>query len=113
MDLDTMLTHYAPDAEMVDRRRVSVGTFKGHDELRPYYLSIFHSASELEEHLTVIASAPGLVVADCELRGRLASEPHGTEVTVIYGMVLHIEDGLIRRLELAEDGDHALELSGL
>ena len=113
MDVDAMLTLYAPDAEVVDRRRVSIGSFKGHDELRPYYLSIFHSAAELKEDLTIVAERDGLVVAHCELWGRLAGDTAGSGVTVVYGLVLRIEDGLIRRLEIAEDGDHALELSGL
>ena len=47
MDVDAMMEFYAPDAVVEDRRRVSIGTFRGHDELRPYYLSIFHSAAEL------------------------------------------------------------------
>jgi ketosteroid isomerase-like protein len=113
MDIDGMLALYAPDAEVKDRRRVSIGTFTGHDELRPYYLSIFHSASQLHEELEIVASREGLVVAHCELHGRLAADPGGSDVTVEYGLVLRIEDGLIRQLEIAEDGDHALELSGL
>ena len=113
MDVDAMMEYYAPDAVVIDRRRVGMGTFTGHGELRPYYLSIFHSASELREELTVVDSRDGVVVAHCELRGRLAADPGGTEVTVVYGLVLHVEDGLIRRLEIAEDGDHARELSGL
>ena len=113
MDIDGMLALYAPDAEVRDHRRVGIGSFKGHDELRPYYLSIFHSASELTEELTVVADRPGLVVAHCELEGRLAADANGPVVAVVYGLVLHVEDGLIRRLDIAEDGEHALELSGL
>ena len=114
MDVDAMMALYAPDAEVVDRRRVSMGTFRGHGELRPYYLSIFHSASELHEELRVLAHRDGIVVADCELRGRLAEAPVSTpDVVVPYGLVLHLRDGKIRLLELYESGEDALAESGL
>ena len=110
MDVDRMLRLYARDAMVVDRRRVSIGTFVGHDELRPYYLSIFHSAESLHEDLTVIGQeAGGIVVCECELRGRLAAAPaHAAEVTVPYGLVIEVRDGLIRRIELHESGADAL-----
>jgi ketosteroid isomerase-like protein len=114
MDLDAMMHLYAADAVVVDKRRVSIGTFRGHDELRPYYLSIFHSASELHEDLRVMAHGDGVVVADCELRGRLADAPAmAPEVVVPYGLLLRLRDGLIEELELYESGDEALEASGL
>lgn len=109
-----MMALYAEDAEVIDLRRVSIGTFRGHDELRPYYLSIFHSAAELHEELRVLAHRDGVVVADCELRGRLADAPAtAPEVVVPYGLVLHLRDGRIQRLELYESGDDALAESGL
>ena len=114
MDVDAMMDLYAPDALVVDCRRVSMGTFTGHDELRPYYLSIFHSASELHEDLRVVAERDGVVVADCELRGRLAGAPaRAADVVVPYGLVLHVRDGKIARLELYESGEDALDASGL
>ena len=114
MDVDAMLEHYAKDAEVVDRRRVSLGTFRGHAELRPYYLSIFHSAAELHEELRVLAHRDGIVVTDCELRGRLADAPAlAPEVVVPYGLVLHLRDGRIQCLELYESGEDALAASGL
>ena len=114
MDVDAMLALYAPDAEVIDRRRVSLGSFRGHDELRAYYLSIFHSASELREDLTVLAHEGGIVVAGCEITGRLAAAPaNSAEVVVPYGLVIDVRDGRIVRLELHESGDDALALSGL
>lgn len=114
MDIDAMMEHYASDAIVVDERRVSLGTFQGHDQLRPYYLSIFHSAAELHEELRVIAHRDHLVVAACELRGRLADAPAmAAELTVPYGLVLHVRDRKIERLELYESGDDALAASGL
>ena len=114
MDVDAMMECYAEDAEMVDCRRVSLGTFRGHDELRPYYLSIFHSATELHEDLRVVAHRDELVVAACELRGRLAGAPVGAaDVVVPYGLVLPVRDGQIARLELYESGEDALAESGL
>ena len=114
MDVEAMLGFYAEDAEMADRRRVSLGTFRGHDELRAYYLSIFHSASELHEELRVVAHDGAIVVADCELRGRLAAAPARTaDVVVPYGLVFEVRDGRIARLDLHESGDDALDASGL
>jgi ketosteroid isomerase-like protein len=112
-DVDGMLRCYAPDAVVEDRRRVGFGSFRGHDELRAYYRGIVDSACELHEDLEVLAAAGGVVAAHCRLRGRLASDPTGPEVGAEYGLVLRIEDGLIARLDVCEDGDHALELSGV
>jgi ketosteroid isomerase-like protein len=114
MDIDAMMELYAPDAVVVDRRRVSMGTFRGHGELRPYYLSIFHSASELHEALEVVAERDGIVVAACELRGRLAgAAAHVPDVVVPYGLVIEVRDGLIARIALDESGDEALDESGI
>ena len=114
MDVDAMLAFYAPDAEVVDRRRISLGSFRGHDELRAYYLSIFHSASELREDLTVLAHEDGRVVTGCQITARLAAAPAtSAEVVVPYGLVIDVHDGRITRLELHESGEDALESSGL
>ena len=109
MDADAMMALYAEDALVTDRRRVSMGTFRGHAELRPYYLSIFHSASELHEDLTVLAHDGDIVVAGCELRGRLADAPASTgDVVIPYGLVIEVRDGRIVRLDLHESGEDAL-----
>lgn len=113
MDVDAMLALYAPDAEVHDRRRVSMGTFNGHDELRAYYLSIFHSAESLRETLEVLAEGDGVVAAHCELWGRLTGDVAGSGITVPYGLAIWVSDGHITRLEIAEDAQHALELAGL
>jgi ketosteroid isomerase-like protein len=112
-DVEAMLTHYAPDAVADDRRRVSMGTFRGHEELRPYYESIVGSAAELCERLEVLAEGNGVVVAGCELSGYLAGDPAGRRVTVDYGLVVTLRDGLIQRLDVCDDGEAALELSGV
>ena len=110
MDVDAMLALYAPDALVVDHRRVSVGSFRGHDELRPYYESIFHSACELHEELTVLDRREARVAAQCVLTGRLAGDPNGPVITVEYGLVIEVADGLIQRLDVGDDGEHAREL---
>jgi ketosteroid isomerase-like protein len=108
-DVDTMLTMYAPDAAVVDRRRVSLGTFRGHDDLRVYYESIFHTAAEMREEMTILAARDGLVVTHCDVIGRLANAPAGSpEITVPYGLVVRVEDGKIAHLDLYESGDDAL-----
>ena len=79
---------------MIDRRRVSLGSFRGHEELRAYYLSIFHSASELREDLTVLAHDGEIVVAGCEITGRLAAAPaNSAEIVVPYGLVIDVRRG--------------------
>jgi ribosome-associated heat shock protein Hsp15 len=44
-DVDGMLAVYAPDAEVVDRRRVGFGSFAGRDELHGLYTGIVSSAA--------------------------------------------------------------------
>lgn len=113
-DVDAMIALYAPDAVVEDRRRMGLlGTFTGHGELRPYYQGIVHAASTLHESLEVLAAEDELVVCDCELRGRLAADPDGHEVTAPYGLCVWVRDGLIQRLEIWEDGAAALAESGL
>ena len=113
-DVDGMLALYAPDAVVADRRKMGLlGTFRGHDELRDYYLGIFHAAASRTEHLEVLAHRDGVVVTDCELRGRLASDPDGREMVAPYGLIVHVAQGLIQRLEIYDDGRDALDESGL
>ena len=113
MDVDAMLALYAPDATVVDRRRVSMGTFSGHDELRAYYLSIFHSAAELTETIAVYGEGGGVVALHCELVGRLPGAVAGSTVSVTYGLAVRVSDGLIAHIDVAEDGAHARELLAL
>jgi ketosteroid isomerase-like protein len=112
-DVDGMLDCYTEDATVVDLRRVGFGTFTGHEQLRAYYGGIIDAAFDLHEDLEVLAARDGLVAAHCELRGRLASDPGGPEVGAAYGLVLHLRDLKIAKLEVCEDGEHALEVSGL
>ena len=112
-DVDRMLSYYAPDADVVDRRAMGLGSFHGHDELRRYYASIFHSADAMREHLEVLAARDGVVVARAELWARLAGDSTGAGFTTPYAMVLHVRDGLITLLEVYADGEEALAASGL
>jgi ketosteroid isomerase-like protein len=112
-DVEGMLALYREDATVVDRRRVALGSFSGRDELRAYYRGIVDSAVELHEDLEVLVSAAGVVVAHCALRGRLATDPTGPEVGAEYGLVVQVEEGLIARLDVCDDGEHALEVAGL
>jgi ketosteroid isomerase-like protein len=112
-DVEAMLACYAPDAVVTDRRVHGLGTFNGHAELRPYYLSIFHSVDAMREHLDILAATDGVVVAHAELWARLPSDRTGAGVTMPYGMVITLRDGLIARLEVYADGEEALAASGL
>ena len=113
-DVDGMLACYAPDAVVRDLRHGGLlGNFTGHDELRTYYLGIFHMAAWLREDLEILAVGGDVVVADCELHGRLATDQDGREMTAPYGLLMTIRDGLIHRLDIYGDGREALEASGL
>ncbi len=112
-DVEGMLAVYADDAQVVDSRRVGFGSFAGHDELRGLYSGIVSSAASFTEDVHVLASGGGLVVAHCEVRARLATDPTGPEVGAEYGFVVTVRDRKIARLELFDHGDEALEASGL
>jgi ketosteroid isomerase-like protein len=112
-DVEAMLALYAPDAVVVDRRQMGLGQFTGHAELRPYYASIFHAVESLREDLRVLAERDGVVVAHCETWARLPSDSAGAGFTTPYGMILHVHDGRITRLEVYKDGEDALAESGL
>ena len=108
-DVEAMLTFYAVDAEVIDRRRFGFGRFTGHDELRTYYGGIVGTAADLHEDLEVLGSVGGVVVAHCELSGHLASDPTGPVVGATYGLLVTLRDGLIARLEVFDDGEAAME----
>ena len=112
-DVDGMLAVYAPDATVVDRRQVAFGTFTGHEELRALYTGVLSSVSDFHERVEILASAGGIVVVDCEVTARLGPEPTAPEIGAEYAFVATVEDGLIVRLELFDDGDGAREASGL
>ena len=112
-DVDGMLANYATDAVVADHRQVAFGTFRGHDELRTLYSGIGELASEFREDVRVLQTVPGTIVAHCEVTARLASDPHGSDIGAEYGFVVTIENELITRLELFDDGEGALEASGI
>jgi ketosteroid isomerase-like protein len=112
-DVERMLALYAPDAVVEDRRSTGFGTFRGHDELRAYYLGIFDNADALDEDLQVLAETDGVVVADCTLWAHLAADESADGVTIPYGLVMTIRDGHIERIEIHGDGREALAASGL
>jgi ketosteroid isomerase-like protein len=113
LDVDGMLAHYAPDVVWCDHRHVSFGNLEGTDQLRALYASITGSASEFTETVEVLASTPEVVVAACEVAARLTDDPTGRIVGAEYGYVATVRDGLVTRLELFDDGEGALEASGL
>ena len=112
-DVDGMLELYAPDAVVTDRRHLGLGAFRGHEELRPYYLGIFHSVDALREDLRVLAARDGVVAVHCETWARVPTDRTGAGVTTPYGMVIRVRDGRIAELDVYTDGEEALEASGL
>jgi len=108
-DIDAMLATYARDAIVVDRSGLGLGEMHGHDELRPYYLSIMHSASTMKETFKLVADrGDGMLVTDCELSARLAADPHGNGITAQYALVITVREHLIQRLEIHVDAAAAL-----
>jgi ketosteroid isomerase-like protein len=112
-DVEGMLALYAPDAIVVDRRQLGLGQFNGHAELRPYYASIFHAVDLLREDLRVLAEGEDVVVTHCETWARLPNDETGAGITTPYGLIVHVRDGRIARLEVYNDGEDALAESGL
>jgi ketosteroid isomerase-like protein len=112
-DVDAMLELYAEDAVVVDRRQMGLGQFDGHAELRPYYASIFGAVEVLREDITILAERDGVVVSHCDTWARLAGDPTGGGITTPYGLIAHVRDGRIARLEVFDDGRTALAESGL
>jgi ketosteroid isomerase-like protein len=112
-DVEAMLALYAPDAVVVDRRQMGLGQFNGHAELRPYYASIFNAVDAINEDIRVLAERDATVVAHCDTWARLPNDETGAGLTVPYGLLAHIGDGRIQRLEIFNDGREALAASGL
>jgi ketosteroid isomerase-like protein len=112
-DVEGMLANYAEDAVVLDHRRVAFGTFTGHEELRGLYSGLIGSVAELTEDVQVLATAPGTVVAHCEVTARLSADPGGQVVGAEYGFVVTVAGDRIQRLELHDDGDAALAACGL
>jgi ketosteroid isomerase-like protein len=112
-DVEAMLALYAVDAVVVDRRQLGLGQFNGHGELRPYYSSIFGAVDALREDIRILAERDGVVVAHCETWARLPGDATGAGITTPYGLIVHVLDGRIARLEVYNDGREALAESGL
>ena len=112
-DVEGMLAVYDPDATFADHRQVAFGSFRGHDELRELYTGLVGSAAEFHESVRVLVARAGTVVAHCEVTARLAADPTGPQIGAEYGFVVTIRDELIARMELFDDGEAALEASGL
>lgn len=112
-DVEGMLAVYADDAVMDDHRKVPFGTFSGKAELRDLYSGLVSSASEFHEEVTILVEQPGVVVAHCEVTARLAADPTGPAIGAEYGFVVRVRDERIARLDLYDDGEAALEASGI
>src|SRR4051794_5585454 len=74
-DVESMLSFYAPDAVVIDRRPVGWGEFRGHDALRSYYQGLFDNVASVHEDLSVVSEDGAVVVAACLLTAELAGQP--------------------------------------
>lgn len=112
-DVDGMLEHYAPGAVFRDHRAVPFGDFEGHAQLHDLYGGILGLAAEFTERLEFLALEGGTLVAHCEVSARLADDPTGRIIGAEYGYIATIRDDRVVSLELYDDGQAALEASGL
>lgn len=112
-DVAGMLANYAPDAKVTDHRQVSFGAFAGHEQLHALYSGIVSSVSEFTERVEFLAVEGGVIVAACEVEARLPEDPTGRHVGAEYGYVATVRDDRIVSLDLYDDGQAALEASGL
>ena len=113
LDVEGMLANYAEDATVVDSRRMSLGSFSGLEELRGLYNGLVGSAADMREDVEVLAAQDRVIAAHCKMTARLASDQDGHVVGAEYGFVVTVRADRIARLELFEDGEAALEASGL
>jgi ketosteroid isomerase-like protein len=102
-DADGMLAFYAPDAVVIDRRRVGWGEFRGHDALRAYYQGLFDNAGRLHEELQIVSDEADLIIASCRVTAHLAGQPDAPAVDFEYALRIAFADGVIQLMEIYED----------
>jgi len=107
-DLEGMLTHFAPDAVVVDRRPGGFGEYHGTEEIRAYYGGIFDNVVTVDEQLEVVSASAGMVVASCHTTVGLTSDMGSGDLTMAYALLMDVRDGLIARLEVHPDADAAI-----
>jgi ketosteroid isomerase-like protein len=112
-DVPAMLANYAPDATVDDHRQVSLGSFRGHDQLHALYSGLVGAAAEFTERVAFLAVDGGVVVAACEVQARLADDATGRLIGAEYGYVATVREDRIASLVLFDDGAAALAASGL
>ena len=112
-DPDGMLENYAPDAVVRDHRAVPFGDYTGREQLHDLYAGILGLASEFTERLEFLAMHGETIVADCEVSARLVDDPFGPMVGAEYGYIATVRDDRIVSLDLYDDGQAALDASGL
>lgn len=105
-DVEAMLELWAPGAEMIDRRSVGWGEYRGRDELRSYYQGLFDNVDSLDEDLSVVSSEGDAVIVTCHTSTHLAGHPED-EITFDYAMRITLSGGLITSLEIFEDVEAA------
>jgi ketosteroid isomerase-like protein len=103
-DAAAMVALFSDDAVVADHRQGGLGRWQGREELLAYYTGICEAARELRERLDVVEDRGDVIVADCLFTARLSEDGPAEEVSLGYGLVATIADGLIRRIDLYQDG---------
>jgi ketosteroid isomerase-like protein len=106
-DAAAMVERFAPDAVATDHRQGGLGTWRGHDELLAYYAGICDVAKEIREDMEIVSEHGDVVVADCTFHARLSDEGTVEELSLPYGLVAVVRDGLIQELGVHQDAEAA------
>jgi ketosteroid isomerase-like protein len=104
-DVESMLGLWTPDAEMIDRRSVGWGEYRGREELRLYYQGLFDNVDSIHEGLAVVSSEGDVVIVTGHTTVRLAGDTGDSIFD--YAMRITLTGGLIESLEIFEDADAA------
>jgi ketosteroid isomerase-like protein len=108
-DAAAMVERFAPDAVATDHRQGGLGTWRGHEELLAYYAGICDVAKEIREDMEIVSEHGDVVVADCTFHARLSDEGTAEELSLPYGLVAVVRDGLIQELGVHQDAEAAVQ----
>jgi ketosteroid isomerase-like protein len=103
-DAAAMVALFSDDAIVADHRQGGLGRWQGRQELLAYYTGICEAARELREQLEVVEDRGDVIAAHCIFTARLSEDGPAAEVSLNYGLVATIADGLIQRIDLYQDG---------
>lgn len=108
-DAPAMVERFAPDAVVTDHREGGLGSWRGHEELLAYYAGICDIAQEIREDLEIVYEQGEVVVADGAFHARLTDDGPAEELSLFYGLLVVVRDGLIQELGVHQDAAAATQ----